>query len=212
MSACTLCEKRRPQRWCPGVREEICARCCGEEREVTINCPFECEYLQEARRREKPPNRDPRTLPNADIRVTEQFLEENEWLLAQVSRLLLTAATESSGVVDDDVQEALEAMIKTLRTRESGLIYETRPNNPYAGVIQQRVQAGIEEVRRQEAKSTGVHTIRDKGVLGVLVFLQQLAFRVNNGRRRGRAFLDFVRTNFVAHAPAPEQRGSVVTP
>jgi hypothetical protein len=36
-------------------------------------------------------------------------------------------------------------------------------------------------------------TIRDSDVLGVLVFLQHLELQLNNGRRRGRAFLDALR-------------------
>ena len=51
---CKLCEKKRARRYCPGVSGEICPICCGTERENTIDCPSECEYLQEARLREKP--------------------------------------------------------------------------------------------------------------------------------------------------------------
>ena len=51
--ACAICETRRPRRFCPGVRGDICSICCGTEREVTVDCPLDCEYLQEARRHDK---------------------------------------------------------------------------------------------------------------------------------------------------------------
>ena len=90
-------------------------------------------------------------------------------------------------------------MIQTQLTRESGLIYETRPNNPYAGAIQQRLREAIEDYRDRLAERTGVHSVRERDILTVLVFLQRVEFIRNNGRRRGRAFLDFLRTSF----PAP---------
>ena len=52
--ACALCETRRPRRFCPGVRGDICTLCCGSEREVSVACPLDCEYLREAHKHEKP--------------------------------------------------------------------------------------------------------------------------------------------------------------
>jgi len=211
MDSCQLCEKRRPQRYCPGVRGNICARCCGEAREVNVDCPFECEYLMEARRHEKPREVSPDDIPHKEIEVNERFLRDVEPLLAQVSRILLDAATATPGSVDSDVREALESMIKTHLTAESGLIYESRPNNPFAGSLQQYVQAGTEQFRREVHEQTGVNAIRDKDVLGVLVFLQRLELHQNNGKRRGRAFLDFLRTNFVPPEPPPQEDSGIVT-
>lgn len=202
MSTCQICEKRRSERYCPGVRGDICARCCGEEREQTIDCPLDCQYLREARRHEKLPEVNPDDVPNLDIRVTEEFLHRNEHLLVHTGKSLLDAALATPGVVDTDVREAMESMIRTQRTLESGLIYETRPNNQYAGAVQQHVQGDIQEFRRALAERTGVHSVRDKDVLGVLVFLQRLEYHHNNGRRRSRAFLDFLRTSI-----GDDQRG-----
>jgi len=41
-----------------------------------------------------------------------------------------------------------------------------------------------------------METLRDADVLGTLVFLERLQIQHNNRRRRGRAFLDFLRTYF----------------
>lgn len=196
---CQLCEKRRARRYCPGVKGEICPQCCGTERENTIDCPIDCEYLQEARRHEIAV--EPAEHPNADIRVSEDFIREHEAAVMWFSNAL-ARAIESGAAVDNDVREALEAQIKTYRTRESGLIYQTRPSNPYAAQLQDEMERAVEELRKKLSENTGMQTLRDKDVLGTLVFLQRLELRHNNGRRRGRAFYDMLRHWFPAQ-PQP---------
>jgi hypothetical protein len=197
---CKLCERKRAKRHCPGVGGEICPSCCGSERENTIDCPSDCPYLREARLHERPPDLSALgELPNADIRLNEDFIRAQEplilWLVAALMR-----GIESGKAVDGDAREALEALIKTYRTLESGLIYETRPANLYAAGIQEQLKLSIEELRKQLAEKTGMQTLRDADLLGALVFLQRLELQHNNGRRRGRAFFDFLRNYF----PVPE--------
>ena len=192
---CKLCEKRRARRYCPGIRGEICAVCCGTERENTIDCPLECEHLAEARRREKPPAIAAGDLPNRDIRLSDQFVRDNERAIVWLTTALMEAM-EKERAVDFDAREALDALIRTYRALESGLIFETRPVNPYAGAVQRALQQSVEELRKRLTKETGMHTLRDADVLGALVFLQRLELRNNNGRRRGRAFFDFLRGSF----------------
>jgi hypothetical protein len=199
---CAICEIRRPKRFCPGVRGEICSLCCGAEREVSVHCPLDCNYLQDARKHDKTPNINPDTFPNQDVRVTDDFLQENEDLLVVLGRSVMTAAFEADAV-DNDVREALDALIRTYRTLQSGVYYETRPQNRLAGAVCTGVQAGVAELRRMEQESGGITRTRDAQVLGMLVFLQRLELDRNNGRRLGRAFIDFLRTFF---APTPEQQ------
>ena len=49
---------------------------------------------------------------------------------------------------------------------------------------------------------------RDADVLGLLVFLQRLELDRNNGRRRGRAFLDALREFLPAGAANPPASSS----
>src|SRR5882762_8630571 len=100
--ACAICETRRPRRFCPGVRGDICAICCGTEREVTVSCPLDCEYLREARKHDRPPLLDEAAMPNRDVKVTERMIEENEPLLSFLSSALLRAALETPGANDFD--------------------------------------------------------------------------------------------------------------
>ncbi len=198
---CKLCEKRRARRQCPGVDGEICPQCCGSQREVTIDCPSSCEYLKEARFHEQPPAIAEDQLPNKDVRLSEKFLRDTEPLVFTLA-VALKRAMETGGAVDFDAREALDAEIQTYRTLQSGLIYDTRAPNPYAAAIQQKLREAVEEFRKEEAQQRGMHILRDADVLGVLVFLQRLEMRYNNGRRRGRAFRDFL-TGYLPEAAAP---------
>jgi hypothetical protein len=187
--ACAICRTRRPRRFCPGVRGDICTLCCGAEREVSIDCPLDCEYLREAHKREKAQPVDTESLPNRDVAVSDEFLRENEDFLAFLSQSLVEAAL-TAAAVDFDVRDALEASIRTHRTLQTGLVYESLPANLLAAGIYRALQEAIEKWRKAEAERLGIHKTRDATVLGMLVFLQHFELSYNNGRRRGRAFLD----------------------
>ena len=132
--------------------------------------------------------------------MSEKFIREHEPLLLTLV-LALKEAMETGQAVDFDAREALEALIRTYRTLESGLIYETRPQNPYAAAIQRSLRESIEEFRKRMVEELGMHTLRDADILGTLVFVQRLEIQRNNGRRRGRAFFDFL-TSYLPESPA----------
>jgi hypothetical protein len=192
---CKICGIRKPRRHCPGVGADICSICCGNEREVTVNCPLDCAYLMEARLHEKPLVMNPEQIPNRDVRVSEDFLREHEPLLIFLGAKLLESSLETAGAVDSDVREALESLIRTYRTLQSGLYYESRPANLVAAAIHQKVQDSIQELRK-ELSEKGSTAIRDAEILGVLVFLERISLLQNTGRPKGRSFIDYMRANF----------------
>lgn len=192
---CQICDTRKPRRHCPGIHGEICSICCGNEREVSISCPLDCPYLMEARQHEKPHEVNVDEVPNRDVQVTEEFLREHEPLLVFLSSRLLEAALGSAGAVDSDVREALQSLIRTYRTLQSGLYYETKPANLIAAGIHQRMQEAIDGLRKELAEKNSM-PLRDAEILGTLVFLERIELHQNNGRARGRAFIDYLRAYF----------------
>jgi hypothetical protein len=204
---CKICDTRKPRRYCPGVSGDICSICCGSEREVTVSCPLDCPYLMEARLHERPRELNPSEIPNQDVQVTEQFLREHEPLLIYLGARLLEAALATSGAIDNDVRDSLGSLIRTYRTLQSGLYYETRPTNLVAATIHQRMQEAIEALRKELAEK-GAPPIRDAEILGTLVFLERVELHQNNGRPRSRAFIDYLRAYF----PASPEAGSTVAP
>ena len=137
--------------------------------------------------------------------MTEEFLRENEVLLAFLAVSVFEGALAAKGATDYDVRDAFAALIATWRTLQSGIYYETRPDNTFAAAIASHVRAKIDEVRAKEAESQGVSRILDSTILSVLVFLQRLEYSRNNGRKRSRAFLDFLQG-----FSAPTEENSVV--
>ena len=191
---CAICQTRRVRRHCPGVHGDICTICCGTEREVTVSCPLDCEYLRDARKHEKAAAPlDAEQMPNRDIRVSEELLESNSELLEFLGSTMATAALETPGAVDSDLRDALAALIRTYRTLQTGIYYQTVPQNALAAKIFRAVEDAVAEFRQEETKRLGMSRTRDADLLGLLVFLERLELDRNNGRPRGRAFLDLLR-------------------
>ena len=200
--ACAICNIRREKRHCPGVRGEICAICCGEQREETISCPFDCEYLRAARDREDRSGKDPAKIPNPEFRVSSNFINTNFPLIASLQEAVFMGALQVDAV-DDDVKEALEGLDKTYKTLGSGLYYESRPTNPLAAGVYDAVQQRVAEIRQKESER-GIHRLQDSQIHSVLMFLGQMEYALNNGRKRGRAYLDGLRETLEA-TPATQE-------
>ena len=84
---CAICQKRREKRFCPAIHGRICPQCCGEQREVTLDCPSDCVYLQQAREHEKP--RGMADVNPSDIflqvDIGDEFLYQREHLIMGLS-------------------------------------------------------------------------------------------------------------------------------
>ncbi|HLI86257.1 MAG TPA: hypothetical protein VKV17_20245 [Bryobacteraceae bacterium] len=189
---CAICAVRRPKRLCPGVGGEICSICCGTGREQTVSCPLDCEYLQDARRHEKANRKSADELPDKDIKVTDEFLNERQALVMALGGIVSGTALETAGAVDSDLRDALAALVRTYRTLVAGVYYETVPENAVAARVFRGVQDGIQKLRDEERRNLGIQAIRDGDLLRCLVFLEQVAVVNDNGRRRGRAAIDLL--------------------
>jgi hypothetical protein len=199
---CRICNTRRARRHCPGIGGDICSICCGDQREVNISCPLDCEYLREARLHEKSSPIDPKSLPNQDVRLTEQFLHDHEELVYFCSFTIADAALRTPAAVDVDLQNALDALIRTHRTLDSGLVYETRPGDRVAASIQELFERSLAEFQKARGSEQGLAPYRDAELIGALVFLQRSALTYTNGRPKGRAYIDFLRVRLrIENAP-----------
>ena len=198
---CAICGIRKPRRHCPALAGDICAICCATVREESIDCPLGCEYLRDAHRHENKPEYDVSKVPNQDIQVSEAFLAQHEVLLAFMAIAIYEGAMPNPAMTDWDIREAFEGLIETYKASRSGLIYESKPVNVYAAGVVDHVLSKVAEVREKETEKTGQTTITDATLLGVLAFLQRLEYSHNNGRKRCRAFLDFLSTFY---SPEPD--------
>lgn len=192
---CKICEQRKPRRECPGVGGAICSPCCGENREVTVDCPFSCPYLQEAHEHERKAVTGPSAMPNADVQIDDSFYRQFEGLIVELGSLLRRSTVRHSGVLDSDARMAIAGLIRTYRTLQTGLVYESRPENPIASAVFEDVKRGLEEFRAGVERESGA-SLKDRDVLQALVVLERLAFMHDNGRPKGRPFLALLQQAF----------------
>jgi hypothetical protein len=201
--SCPLCEKRKANRFCPAKSEQICAVCCGTEREVTIDCPSDCAHLVSARRYEAGHRAPlaPADLPFADVSLSSDVLHEYRGLANGLGFTALKFAREHAALNDADTFDAFEALAKTFRTLGSGLLYEQPPVAPLPQQLYAALAAFIQEVQKAEAERAGFPVVKDSAVFQVLVLLTRMVRAHANGRPRSRAFLDNLRAQF---PPSPE--------
>jgi hypothetical protein len=207
--SCAICQMRKEKRFCPAIHDRICAQCCGEKREVTLDCPSDCPYLRQAREHEKPRSTD-QIDPAAvflQVEIPDQFLYEREHLLMGLTYALAKAARADRALNDQDLISALSALATNyFRLVNSGLHY----GQPITSASQQRVATEIEnmlkEYREAEQKHVGYSSLRDSDILRALVFLVRLAHSRTSGRPRSRAFEEFLFAQF------PEKESAVLTP
>jgi hypothetical protein len=207
--SCAICEIRKEKRFCPAVHGRICPQCCGEQREVTLDCPSECPYLQQAREHEKPRSAD--QIDHAglflQIEVSDQFMYEKEHLLMGLTYALAKAARADRTLHDQDLISALSMLATSYERRiNSGLHYEQRLTSDSQRHAAAEVETMVKEYREAEQKHTGHSTLRDSDVLKALVFLSRLAHGRTSGRPKSRAFVEFLFAQF------PEKESAVVTP
>ena len=207
--SCAICEIRKEKRFCPAVHGRICPQCCGEQREVTLDCPIDCIYLLQAREHEKPRSAnevDPAGL-FLQVELSDQFMYEKEHLLMGLTYALMKAARADRTLHDQDLIAALSAMTTSYERRvNSGLHYEQPLTSEARRRIVAEIETMVKEYREAEQKHTGYTSLRDSDVLKALVFLLRLAQGRTSGRPKSRAFVEFLFAQF------PEKEAAVVAP
>jgi len=207
--SCAICEIRKEKRFCPAIHGRICPQCCGEQREVTLDCPSDCPYLQQAREHEKPRPADQFEAESLflQVEISEQFTYEREHLLMGLSYALAKAAHADRSLNDRDLMAALSAMCMSYeRLVNSGLHYEQPPTGRALQAVAAQVETMLKQFREIEQKERGYSTLRDSDVLKALVFLVRLGHGRTSGRPKSRAFIDFLFAQF------PERQSALVTP
>ena len=207
--SCAICEVRKEKRFCPAVHGRICPQCCGEQREVTLDCPSDCPYLQQAREHEKPRasgDLDPAAL-FLQIELGDQFLYEHEHLIMGLSYALFKATRADRSMNDRDLIAGLTSLARSYeRLVNSGLHYDEPVQGAAQQIVAAEIQNMVKEYREAEMKHTGYYRLRDSDVLKTLVFLVRMAHGRTSGRPKSRAFVDFLASQF------PEKQSVIASP
>lgn len=176
---------------------------------MTLDCPSECVYLQQAREHEKP-----RPIEELDqstlfpkVEISQQFLYEQEHLILGLSYALAKSAQADRSIRDADLISVLTTLARNYETLStSGLHYESRVTNLAHQAVASEVQKMVKEYREAEQKHVGYSRLRDSDVFLALVFLLRMAATRTSGRPKSRAFVDFLFRQF------PEQQSVIAAP
>ncbi len=199
---------------------KICPQCCGEQREVTLDCPSDCPYLQQAREHANAHHQPPteKDLENLfpEVEITEQFLVEHQHLILGLSFALGKCARADRSLLDRDLITAVSSLAKSYQTLvNSNLIYEPPTANVAHQSIAREVETMVREFREAEqqhlAEIPGHARLRDSDVLKALVFLLRMGFARTSGRPKSRGFIDFLFAQFPekqSDIAGPEEAGS----
>jgi hypothetical protein len=212
--SCPICGKRPAKRYCPAKGEKICAICCGEQREITIDCPADCSYLIAAHRYEaehrKPISSE--EAPYRDVFVPVDFVYEHWPVVAGIGGTILNLQREQRDLRDSDALAAIEALAETYRTLGTGIYYERPPEIAAARALYGAIGQFLQEFRKSESARAGFATLKDTDIFHVLVFLLRLGKQETNARPRSRAFLDFLRQRFPLPAQPEKDAPRIIVP
>jgi hypothetical protein len=212
---CPICQKRKAKRYCPAKSQNICAICCGTEREVTIDCPSDCVYLIASRqhyneRREV----SWEEIPFSDRQVSRRVLYAREDLFLELSYIICSFARDNRQLVDSDVQASLQALAETYGTLAKGIVYEKAPELRLQRELYDLLKAGVDQYKVKDEGQVMIASLspRDSDLRDVLTYLTQLAATRSNGRPKGRAFIDSLRAQFKPGTFARSLSPVILTP
>ncbi|MBZ5499303.1 MAG: hypothetical protein LAP85_23135 [Acidobacteriia bacterium] len=157
---CIVCNQRKGRRSCPAKQAAICPQCCGEKRILEIDCPESCEYLKIGRNHEANQEglRHYRAADPLEQGKRARILADFEMVFVDLQTLIAAARQSMRDLTDADVAEALDCLLKTLRTEERGVLYETTTGNLRADGLRRQFSSLIESYRYpKEADHPRIH-------------------------------------------------------
>lgn len=214
---CPICERRKPERFCPAKGEKICAVCCGREREVSIDCPADCTYLLSAHRYEDEHQRElPVDTPLLDAKIRQDDIYANQEVLAGIAFAAAKFCAAHPSAADPDVLAAIEALAETYKTLSSGILYEKPPVAPLPRDLYAALAAFLNEAKQHPQERPGLSSsrppIKDSEIFALLVFLYRMGLLRTNGRPRARRFIEFLRGQFPAAPELHREESRIIVP
>ena len=194
---CPICQKRKAARFCPAKGEQICAICCGQEREVTIDCPVDCPHLLAAHRYEaEHPRALPPDTPLLDVDLPSDFVHTQQQIMAALAFTIAKFCASQRDASDSDILAGLQALAETYKTLRTGIYYENPPAARLPRELYAALTAFIVEAKQQQAERTGFSALKDSDIFFLLVFLYRMGLLHTNGRPRSRRYIEFLRSQF----------------
>ena len=210
---CPICGKRKAARYCPAKGQQICAVCCGTEREVAISCPADCPYLIAAHRYEDEHKREVSAdAPFIEERLPQDILHTQRQLMSLLAFQIAKFASNEPTATDPDVLAAVAALAATYKTLQSGLLYEKIPEIPAQRNLYLALREFLNEIKQKAAEGDNSGAIKDINVFHVAVFFYRMGTLRSNGRPRSRRFVEFLRGQFPQAEEPKQEEPRIIIP
>ncbi len=210
--SCPICEKRKPNRFCPAKGEKICAVCCGTYREVTIDCPIDCPHLIAAHRYEDEHQREiPADTPLLDVKVPSDLIHTQQQLMGALAFTIAKFSTSHAALTDSEIISALQALAETHKTLTTGIYYETQPTGLLSRELYAALIAFLADLK-QRIQQAGRPSPKDSDIFYLLVFLYRMGLLRTNGRPRSRRYLEFLRAQFPQSEEVKREESRIIVP
>ena len=211
--SCPICEKRKPNRFCPAKGETICAVCCGTGREVTIDCTPDCPQLIAAHRYE---DENPRPLPPdtplLDVNFPSDVVHTHQQLMAAFAFTVAKFCASQPDATDPDVLAAIQSLAETYKTLRSGIYYEKPPSARLPRELYAALTTFIAEAKQQQAEHSNSSALKDADIFYLLVFLYRMGLLRTNGRPRSRRYIEFLRSQFPEAQELKREESRIIVP
>ena len=212
MATCAICGKRKAERFCSAKGEKICAQCCGTEREVSIDCPANCQYLLAAHRYEAEHRRPiPADTPFLEENLPRDLPHIHQQLLAAIAFTIAKFCAAQPSAADPDVLAALRTVAETYRTLISGIYYEKPPDIPVQRELYAAVSGFLNDMK-QKASEAGSGGLKNPEIFDAAVFLFRMGLVRTNGRPRSRGFIEFLRAQFPKAEELRREESHLIVP
>jgi hypothetical protein len=187
---CPLCQSRKAKRYCPAKRGAICAVCCGTKREIEIDCPSDCSYLQSGRDYEsQKASRAVSVLPTTERLWASEFLSSHSGILYGLWNAVLDERSRFPEMVDNDLQQAVQGLIQTYQTLDNGIYYDVEPVSPIPKSLYWAMKSFFEPSVDSKAEPRRFKT---STILDILTLFLEMELTTTLPRPRSRAFLDHI--------------------
>ncbi len=209
---CILCGQRKGKRDCPAKETLICAQCCGEKRILEIDCPESCPHLQAGRERESEQEsiRHFRTSDPIELEKRLRVLDDFAGVLAELQSIIAGEREASKNLTDAEVAEALDCLLKTLRTEDRGVIYETTSNSLRVENLRKQMSALIQSLRYPEDPQQRRILLRD--AIDCLEVLRGVVASHLKAGPASLSFVDFLIRNYPRRRRVGPAQPSIIIP
>jgi hypothetical protein len=209
---CILCNQRKGRRFCPAKNTTICAQCCGEKRVLEIDCPESCEFLKVGRAREASLEaaRHYRTSDPFEQEKRARVLADFEALLVHLQAVIAAERESSRELSDADVAEALDCLLKTLRTEDRGVIYEATSNNLRVESLRRQLALVVKSYRYPEEPNQQRTLLKD--AIECLEVMRAVVASHLEAGPSSLSFIDFLVRNLPRDVKMARSQPSIIIP